>query len=273
MAVTHADLAPGRGSTELGSKMGAFLIILTILCGLLCFILCLIAESTRSQVRWMVGRKGGVDECVYSGSGKTALVCGASAFLVLAAAMVVEHFYLLVAVSKSASPPLLAWDPTSAPARALSWQAGFFFVATWACFAVGEILLLIGVSVESGHLKGWSTPRPTCLVLRQGLFSAAGVLGLATVFLAAGLYITALRVQRMCQEQENVRQEVLAASAFYASPPASPRRHPLAPIAGENHDRIGHMNGRSEERPSSTSVSQLQQSTMSAFGKQYSNLV
>lgn len=51
MAVTHEDLHPSRRSSELGSKMGTFLIILTVLCGLCCFILCLVAESTRSQVR------------------------------------------------------------------------------------------------------------------------------------------------------------------------------------------------------------------------------
>lgn len=50
MAVTHADLAPSRPGTGFGSKTGAFLTVLTILCGLLCFILCLIAEVTRSKV-------------------------------------------------------------------------------------------------------------------------------------------------------------------------------------------------------------------------------
>lgn len=50
-AVTHADLAPSPPGTELGSKTGISLIVLTILCGLCCFILCLIAEATRSQVK------------------------------------------------------------------------------------------------------------------------------------------------------------------------------------------------------------------------------
>ena len=52
MAVTHADLEPSRPSTNLGSKMGAFLMVLSILLGLFCFILSLIAEATRSQVRF-----------------------------------------------------------------------------------------------------------------------------------------------------------------------------------------------------------------------------
>jgi hypothetical protein len=49
-AVTHADLAPSHGSTGLGSKTAAFLMVLTIVCGLFCFVLCLIAEAARSQV-------------------------------------------------------------------------------------------------------------------------------------------------------------------------------------------------------------------------------
>lgn len=101
------------------------------------------------------------------------------------------------------------------------------------CFAVGEILLLIGLSVESGHLKNWNRPRPNCLILREGLFSAAGVFSLTTVFLAAGLYLTALRAQIISQEQENVRREVLEASALYATPPSSPP-HGITTIAREN---------------------------------------
>lgn len=51
MAVTHADLAPAPKSSDLGSKTGAFLMVLSILLGLFCFILALIAEATRSEVR------------------------------------------------------------------------------------------------------------------------------------------------------------------------------------------------------------------------------
>ena len=101
------------------------------------------------------------------------------------------------------------------------------------CFAVGEILLLAGLSVESGHLKNWSKPRTGCYMVKEGLFSAAGVFALTTVFLAAGLYLTALRGQRMSEEIANVRREVLEASAFYASPPRSPQRH-ISTVAREN---------------------------------------
>ena len=70
-------------------------------------------------------------ECVYSGSGKTPLLCSAVAFVGLAVAMVVEHVYMLIAVSKSPPPALVCWDPDSTRAKTLAWQAGFFFVTTW----------------------------------------------------------------------------------------------------------------------------------------------
>lgn len=88
---------------------------------------------------------------------------------------------------------------------------------------MGEIQLLIGVSVESGHLNNWATPRPTCLAIRRGLFTAAGVLGLATVFFASGLYITALRAERYLHVQQNTQRQMLEAAVMYASPPRSPR--------------------------------------------------
>ncbi|RDX58599.1 hypothetical protein CR513_62068 [Mucuna pruriens] len=231
-AVTHADLEPSRSKTDLSSKTGAFLMVLTILIGLFCFILCLIAEATRSEVTWMdtSGRgNGSKSECVYNGSGKVPLLCAASAFVGLAFAMVMEHTYMLIAVSKS-SPSLLTWDPDSPSARSLTWQAGI-------CFAVAEILLLAALSVESGHLKNWSKPRSGCYSIREGLFSAAGVFALTTVFLASGLYLTALRAQRMSEELANVRREVLEASAFYASPPRSPQPQYMSTVSRENPTR------------------------------------
>ncbi|KAK6122596.1 hypothetical protein DH2020_043653 [Rehmannia glutinosa] len=228
MAVTHDDLAPTPKSSDLGSKTGAFLMILSIVLGLFCFILCLIAEATRSEVKWSGTNdegKGIESQCTYTDSGKLPLLSATAAFLALAIAMVVQHTYLLVAVSKSNSLVEIAWeDPDSAIARTLTWQAGFFFVSTWMSFAVGEILLLIGLSIESGHLKNWKTPRPSCLIIRQGLFTSAGVFGLVTVFLASALYITALRAERYFHTRENTRRHVLEASAMYASPPTSPGR-------------------------------------------------
>ncbi|XP_008223292.2 PREDICTED: uncharacterized protein LOC103323110 isoform X1 [Prunus mume] len=244
MAVTHADLAPSRPGTGFGSKTGAFLTVLTILCGLFCFILCLIAEVTRSKVTWQIssdeGDEGGKYQCVYSGSGKSPLLCAASAFLGLAIIMVVEHAYMLIAISNSPPSVLVIWEPDhSGPAKSLKWQAAFFFVSTWVSFAVGEILLLIGLSVESGHLRKWSRPRPSCLVLREGVFSVAGVFALTTVLLAAGLYLTALRAQRISLHQETVRREIVEASILYASPPTSPQISTIPrenPIFRETHN-------------------------------------
>lgn len=76
--------------------------------------------------------------------------------------------------------------------------------------------------MESGHLNKWDRPRPGCLAIKQGLFSAAGVFSLLTVSLGAGLYFTALRAQRLSRQMETVRNEVLEASVLYASPPTSP---------------------------------------------------
>lgn len=73
--------------------------------------------------------KGDKSECVYNGNGKVPLLCAASAFVALAIAMVVEHTYMLIAVSKSSS--ILNWDIDSSSAKSLTWQAGFFFIATW----------------------------------------------------------------------------------------------------------------------------------------------
>lgn len=91
--------------------------------------LCMVAM----QVTWESSGEGKhpTKECIYSGSGKTPLLCAGGAFLGLAAVMVVEHTYMLVAVSKSTPPVLLTWDPDSSSAKALTWQAGFFFVSTW----------------------------------------------------------------------------------------------------------------------------------------------
>ncbi|KDO71828.1 hypothetical protein CISIN_1g035800mg [Citrus sinensis] len=264
-AITHADLAPSPQGTEFGSKTGVVLIVSTILCGLCCFILCLIAEATRSQMTWESTHKRGVEnQCVYSGSGKLPLLCAATAFVGLAVAMVIEHMYMLIAISKSPPPALVSWDPNYLPVKSLTWQAGFFFVTTWICFAVGEILLLIGLSVESGHLKNWSRPRPNCLIIKQGLFSAAGVFALLAVFLAAGLYLTALRAQRISQEQEHVRREVLEASALYASPPQSPRLSIITTMARENPVR---RENQLEEQQQSTWAS-----SFASFSKR-SNLV
>ncbi|KAK8979966.1 hypothetical protein V6N11_061710 [Hibiscus sabdariffa] len=167
------------------------------------------ASSFASLPKPLVPRRSGVDagdngedvkyQCVYSGSGKTPLLCSAVAFVGLAAVMLVEHVYMLIAVSKSPPPVgLVSWDLDSARFKTLTWQAAFFFVTTW-----------------------------------EGLFCAAGVLTLMTVFLAAGLYLTALHAQKLFQQHHHVRQQVLETSILYASPPASPS-HQLTTMARED---------------------------------------
>jgi acyl CoA:acetate/3-ketoacid CoA transferase beta subunit len=70
-------------------------------------------------------------QCIYTGSGKIPLLCAAIAFVGLAVAMVVEHMYMLIAVSKATPPALVVWDPNSAYSKTITWKAGFFFVTTW----------------------------------------------------------------------------------------------------------------------------------------------
>lgn len=214
-AVTHADFASNPGSLHVGGKTVAFLMILATVCCLFSFVLCLVAEATRSQMAWLKSDgedNDGNSKCIYSGSGKTPLLCAAGGFVGLAAAMVLEHIYVLVLVAKT--PPPIAWDPDSAFTNTITWQAGLFFATTWIFFAVGEILLLIGVAMESGHLKDWSRPRPNCLIVREGLFSAAGVFALLTAFFSIGLYFTALRALRDSKlHEKNTRLEILEASA------------------------------------------------------------
>ncbi|XP_075508160.1 uncharacterized protein LOC142545056 [Primulina tabacum] len=248
MAVTHADLAPTRNNSDLGSKTGAFLMVLSILLGLFCFILCIVAETTRSEAKWTAANddhiKGNKSQCVYLSSGKTPLLSATVAVLVLVVAMVLQHTYLLVAVSKSDPLLEITWDFHSDFAKTSTLQAGFFFTTTWISFAVAEILLLIGLSVESGHLKNWEAPRPNCVIIQHGLFTSAGVFGLLTVFLASGLYVTALRAERWYQDQENNRRQVLESSVFYETPPTSPRPGGIniSTVANENPMPRQHQN-------------------------------
>ncbi|KAI4378956.1 hypothetical protein MLD38_016371 [Melastoma candidum] len=237
-AITHADLAPSRRNTNLGSKTGASLAVLTILCGLMSFILCLFAEATRSQATWITSNGEGKDGgCLYNGSGKLPLLSALSAFLILTMTMMIEHTYILICVSKLPSSEAIGWDPDSG--ITLPWQAGFFFITTWVCFTVAEILLLIGLSIESSHLKDWSRPRTNCPVIHQGLFCAAGVLALATVLLAAGLHLTAGSLERAFQERELAQRQMLEVSVMYASPPRSPRPRSMSALFREDPVAVG----------------------------------
>jgi hypothetical protein len=79
---------------------------------------------------WINGKeKGGKSECVYNSNGKVPLLCAASAFVGLAIALVMEHAYMLIAVSES-SHSLLNLDPDSPSAMSIT-LASYFYITTW----------------------------------------------------------------------------------------------------------------------------------------------
>ncbi|PKA58391.1 hypothetical protein AXF42_Ash013897 [Apostasia shenzhenica] len=220
MAITHDDLSIRNYRTaDISSRLAFFLVGLSVLCGLGGFILCLAGEAARSEVTWTIltiQDSGTGYRCYYSVSGKTPLAFALAAFLLFAAAMFTEHAYMLVAIT-SPSPPAIVWWPArndpgeaSPTARALTWRACFLFLAAWICFAVAEVLLMIAIGVESGHLHNWTKPMLTCPAVRPGILAAAGVFGLATVFLGLALHLTALRTQRLYLQDESMprRQHV-----------------------------------------------------------------
>lgn len=84
-------------------------------------------------------------------------------------------------------------------------------------------------------------------MVREGLFASSGVIGLTTVFLATGLYLTALRIQKKCEHQENVRRRAMEAALLYASPERSggdvtvvmPMERAEIGVGGRIHDQLG----------------------------------
>lgn len=75
--------------------------------------------------------KGQRIECVYSNSAQVPLFFAVGAFAAVAMAVLVEHIYLLVVVSKSTPPDLLSWEPDSAKEKTIAWLKGAFFVTIW----------------------------------------------------------------------------------------------------------------------------------------------
>ncbi|GJN37821.1 hypothetical protein PR202_gb26813 [Eleusine coracana subsp. coracana] len=143
-----------------------------------------------------------VDVCVYNGSGRLPLAYSIGAFLLLAVAMFAEHGYMLVAVAfpESASAGLaVAQDHPRVPSTVarLTWQTCCLFFLTWICFGLAEVLLMIGIGVESGHLSDWNRPHPVCHRVRPGMFAAAGILGLVTVVVGFVVYVTAVQARKL----------------------------------------------------------------------------
>lgn len=209
-AVTHDDLsirkAKERRAARSSGQIAVSLVALSVLCGLVSFILCLAAEGSRSEVSYYQLTVGGnpsqLDVCFYNSSGRTPLAFSIGAFLLLAVAMFAEHAYMLLAVAAPDSSSVglaVAEDHprvSSNPAT-LTWQTCCLFCVTWICFGLAEVLLMIGIGVESGNVSDWRKPRPVCHRVRPGMFAAAGILGLITVAVGFVVYVTAVQTRRM----------------------------------------------------------------------------
>ncbi|CAO2203063.1 unnamed protein product [Urochloa humidicola] len=209
-AVTHDDLslrkAQERRAARSSGQVAVALVALSVICGLVAFILCLAAEGSRSEVSYYLMSVGGsqnqLDVCFYNSSGRTALAYAVGAFILLAVAMFAEHAYMLVAVavpdSASAGLAVAQGNPrVASTAATLTWQTCCLFFLTWICFGLAEVLLMIGIGVESGHISDWKKPRPVCHRVRPGMFAAAGILGLITVVVGFVVYVTAVQAQRL----------------------------------------------------------------------------
>ncbi|KAJ4782694.1 hypothetical protein LUZ62_066951 [Rhynchospora pubera] len=251
MAITHEDISlrraqirrtHGGGADLTGSRLATILVGLSIICALLTFVLCLAGEASRSEATGYLLSIGGssnrISECFYNGSGRTALACAICAFLLLAVAMFAKHAYMLVA---SPAPPgevgwTIARDPRmSSAARSLTCQTCFLFLLTWLCFAIAEVLLMIGIGVESGHLTDWTKPRTGCHVMRPGMFAAAGILGLIAVFLGFMVYLTSLKTQKLYHGEEAMHRGLHHAEPRPHVPPPTAPHEPNPPAAVQTH--------------------------------------
>ncbi|XXG65252.1 hypothetical protein AAC387_Pa05g3003 [Persea americana] len=221
MAVTHADIEiHGRGR-KLGSKAGTAVIVLCIFCGILGFVFSVFAECWKTKASWVrVASEGGKERlgCVYGRNGQVALLCGVGGFLTLAIGMIVQHSYMWAAVAteKQEGGPsiqLTIWDVDSSTGL-LAKQAALLFLTSWVCFGVAEVLLVIGIAVESTHLKRWNDTRSRCIVARRGSFLAAGVFSLSTMFLATAFYFVVLKMKRVKEGEASIRREVVEAALF-----------------------------------------------------------
>ncbi|XP_068641593.1 uncharacterized protein [Aristolochia californica] len=224
MAITHADLEIRRCSRDLGSKAGTAVIVLCVLCGLLGFVFCVLAESSRSEATWELvsteNRRTAV-KCVYSGSGEVALLYGAGGFVTLAVAILVQHTYIWLAVDKKKTQSTPTSGGTFSSSQSFfslfSKGASIAFLLAWVCFAAAEVLLLIGIAVESIHSKRWREPRDGCVVVRRWTFLAAGLFDLTTVIFATSFYLLILKTKRQREEELAIGNEVAEADRFSAN--------------------------------------------------------
>ncbi|RWR82214.1 putative transmembrane protein [Cinnamomum micranthum f. kanehirae] len=240
MAVTHADIEIQGKRRKLGRKAGTAVIVLCIFCGILAFLFSVFAECSKTKASWvMVASEGGKERlgCVYGRNGQVALLCGVGGFLTLAIGMIVQHAYMWAAVAteKQEGGPsiqLTIWDVDSSTGL-LAKQAALLFLTSWVCFGVAEVLLVIGIAVESTHLKKWNDTRSRCIVARRGSFLAAGVFGLSTMFLATAFYFVVLKMKRVKEGEASIRREVVEAALFSNPRPATSNMVIVSPSAQE----------------------------------------
>lgn len=102
--------------------------------------------------------------------------------------------------------------------------------------------MFFGISVESGHFHNFSTKRISCLVVREGLFSSAGVVALITLFLLAALHTTVLFAIKEYQAQENMRREILEIYTYYQSPPPLSPQHSMSTLGRESPVTMDNQN-------------------------------
>ncbi|KAF7029124.1 hypothetical protein CFC21_040948 [Triticum aestivum] len=243
-AVTHDDLslrkAQERRAGRSGSQIAVGLVALSVLCGLVSFILCLAAEGSRSEVSnylmTVAGSGAQVELCFYNGSGRSALAFSIGAFLLLAVAMFAVHAYMLLAVASpdSAAAGLAVAEDhprVSSATNTLTWQTCCLFFVTWICFGLAEVLLMIGIGVESGHVSDWRRPRQVCHRVRPGMFAAAGILGLITVVVGFVVYVTAVHTQKLLRQHGGGHYAPHPGSAPYPSGAPYPgvQQHHLQP--------------------------------------------
>lgn len=230
-AVTHDDLslrkAKERRAGRSGGRIAVSLVALSVLCGLVSFILCLAAEGSRSEVSnylMSVGGSGGqVDVCLYNTSGRSPMGFAIGAFLLLAVAMFAVHAYMLLAVASpdSAAAGLAVAEDhprVSSTTDTLTWQTCCLFFITWICFGLAEVLLMIGIGVESGHVSDWRKPRQVCHRVRPGMFAAAGILGLITVVVGFVVYVIAVQTQKLRAQHGHGGGHLAGHGAPYPAP-------------------------------------------------------
>ncbi|XP_040376047.1 uncharacterized protein LOC102714696 [Oryza brachyantha] len=248
-AVTHDDLslrkAQERRAARSSGRAAVSLVALSVLCGIVGFILCLAAEGSRSETSHYLMTVGGgteaagqVDVCFYNSSGRAPLAFAIGAFLLLAVAMFAEHAYMLLAVaapdSSAAGLAVADGHPRvpADPAR-LTWQTCCLFFVTWICFGLAEVMLMVGIAVESGHVSDWRKPRPVCHRVRPGVFAAAGILGLITVVVGFVVYVTALQTNRLRAQYPG------GGGGYYVGHSGAPHpgapHHPLQPPPAMPH--------------------------------------